>query len=90
MLSYTGKSMTDLLLHKTPNSVSSEPCAGHKMNRASRQTKCGGKKILKIAPNTVAGLLVMIRVVETHDQIVDGEPAEQLLTKSGTSRSASA
>jgi hypothetical protein len=37
--------------------------------------------IVKIAPNTVAGLLVMIRVVETHDRILDGKPAEQLLTE---------
>jgi hypothetical protein len=73
--------MTHLLLHKTPNSVSSEPGAGHKMKRASRQTERVGKKILKIAPNTVAGLLVMIRVVETHDRILDGKPAEQLLTE---------
>ena len=33
-----------------------------------------GKKILKIAPSTMAGLLVRIRVIETHDQILDGEP----------------
>ena len=29
----------------------------------------------------MAGLLVRIRVIETHDQILDGEPAEQLLTE---------
>jgi hypothetical protein len=55
--------------------------AWRKMDRASRQTERVGKKILKIAPSTMAGLLVRIRVIETHDQILDGEPAEQLLTE---------
>jgi hypothetical protein len=55
--------------------------AWHKMDRASRQTERVGKKILKIASSTVAGLLVRIRVIETHDGILDGEPAEQLLTE---------
>lgn len=55
--------------------------AWRKMDCASRQTERVGKKILKIAPSTMAGLLVRIRVIETHDGILDGEPAEQLLTE---------
>jgi hypothetical protein len=51
-----------------------------KTNRASLKTERIGKKILKIAPNTMAGLLVRIRVIETHEgEILDCEPAEQLI-----------
>ena len=51
-----------------------------KTNRASLKTVRIGKKILKIAPNTMAGLLVKIRVIETHgEEILHCEPAEQLI-----------
>ncbi len=51
-----------------------------KTNRASLKTVRIGKKILKIAPNTMAGLLVRIRVIETHEgEILGCEPAEQLI-----------
>jgi hypothetical protein len=30
---------------------------------------------------TITGLLVRARVIETHDEICDGEPAEQLLAE---------
>ena len=53
--------------------------AWKKMDRASSKTARVGKKILKIAPATTAGLLARIRVIETHDEILDCEPAEQLL-----------
>jgi hypothetical protein len=55
--------------------------AWRKTDRASTQTARVGKKIFKIAPSTMAGLLVRIRVIETHDEIFDHDPAEQLLTE---------
>jgi hypothetical protein len=55
--------------------------AWRKWNRASLNTERVGKKILKIAPNSMAGLLVRIRVIETHDGVLDCEPAEQLLAE---------
>jgi hypothetical protein len=55
--------------------------AWHKTDRASRKTARIGKKILKIAPTTITGLLVRARVIETHDEICDIEPAEQLLAE---------
>jgi hypothetical protein len=53
--------------------------AWKKTNRASRKTEGIGKKILKIEPTTMAGLLVRIRVIETHDELLKCEPDEQLL-----------
>jgi hypothetical protein len=51
-----------------------------KTNRASLKTERMGKKILKIVPDTMAGLLVKIRVIETHgEEILHCEPAEQLI-----------
>jgi hypothetical protein len=56
--------------------------AWRKWNRASLKTGRIGKKILKIEPNSMAGLLVRIRVIETHEgDILDCEPAEQLLAE---------
>jgi len=52
-----------------------------KMNRAAKKTACIGRKILKTEPATVAGLLVRVRVIETHDEICDAEPAEALLAE---------
>jgi hypothetical protein len=56
--------------------------AWRKWDRASLKTQRIGKKILKIAPNTMAGLLVRIRVIETHEgALLDVEPAEKLLAE---------
>ena len=48
-------------------------------SRASTRTMRIGKKIFKIAPATIDGLLVRIRVIETHDEIFSHEPEEMLL-----------
>jgi len=48
-------------------------------NRASERTAKIGKRIFKIKPTTKAGLLVRVRVIETHDEIFDVEPLEKLL-----------
>ena len=53
--------------------------AWDKMNRAWKKTARIGRKIHKIKPTTVAGLLVRVRVIETHDEIFRLEPDEQLL-----------
>jgi hypothetical protein len=53
--------------------------AWRKWNRASVKTERIGKKILKIAPNAMAGLLVRIRVIETQEE--DLEAVEQLLAE---------
>jgi hypothetical protein len=47
-------------------------------NKASSRSGRIGKKIFKIAPTTMAGLLVRMRVIETHDEIFDVEPADML------------
>jgi hypothetical protein len=52
-----------------------------KMNRASKKTTRIGRKILKIKPGTVAGLLIRVRVIETHDEICKTEPLEALLAE---------
>jgi hypothetical protein len=51
------------------------------MDRASSKTARVGKKILKIAPATMAGLLARVRVIETHDEILVGEPTENLVAE---------
>jgi hypothetical protein len=48
-------------------------------NRASERTAKIGKRIFKIKPTTKAGLLVRVRVIETHDEMFDVEPLEKLL-----------
>ncbi|MEH2517788.1 hypothetical protein V1279_003361 [Bradyrhizobium sp. AZCC 1610] len=48
-------------------------------NRASIKTAKIGKRIFKIKPTTKAGLLVRVRVIETHDEMFDVEPLEKLL-----------
>jgi hypothetical protein len=50
-------------------------------NRASSKTGRVGKKILKITPATLAGLMVRLRVIETHDEVLKVERDEQLLTE---------
>jgi hypothetical protein len=55
--------------------------AWKKMDRASSKTARVGKKILKIAPATMAGLLARVRVIETHDEILVGEPTENLVAE---------
>jgi hypothetical protein len=55
--------------------------AWKKMDRASSKTARVGKKILKIAPATMAGLLARVRVIETHDEILVGEPTENLVAQ---------
>jgi len=55
--------------------------AWSKFNRASKKTAKVGKKILKLMPTTMAGLLVRIRVIETHDALLDCEPEEQLVAE---------
>jgi hypothetical protein len=55
--------------------------ASHAWNRASRETEGVGRKILKLKPITTAGLLVRLRVIETHDELCDLEPAEQLMVE---------
>jgi hypothetical protein len=52
-----------------------------KMNRASRKTLRIGRKIRKIDPTTVAGLLVRVRVIETHDELFKLDQTDQLLTE---------
>jgi hypothetical protein len=47
-------------------------------NKASSRSGRIGKKIFKIAPTTMGGLLVRMRVIETHDEIFDVEPADML------------
>ena len=53
--------------------------AWHKWNVASLRTARVGRKILKIQPKTMAGFLVRVRVIETHDEILKIEPDRQLL-----------
>jgi hypothetical protein len=55
--------------------------AWRKMNRAARNATAVGRKILKTAPTTVTGLLVRVRVIETHDEIYAAETAEELLAE---------
>jgi hypothetical protein len=51
----------------------------NKWNSASSRTARVGRKILKIQPKTMAGFLVRVRVIETHDEILKIEPDQQLL-----------
>ncbi|MBI5260867.1 MAG: hypothetical protein HY852_03495 [Bradyrhizobium sp.] len=54
--------------------------AADKWNRASEKTGRVGKKVFKLAPpKTLAGLMVRVRVIETHDEIFDDEPLDMLL-----------
>jgi hypothetical protein len=53
--------------------------AWRKWNLASLKTERVGRKILKIAPNTMAGLLVRVRVVETQEEEI--EAVKQLLAE---------
>jgi hypothetical protein len=55
--------------------------AAREWNRASVKTAGIGKKILKLKATTPAGLLIGARVIETHDEILDREPAEQLVAE---------
>jgi hypothetical protein len=52
-----------------------------RLGKASIKTARVGRKIFKIAPVTVVGLLVRMRVIETHDEIFDVEPAEKLFAE---------
>jgi hypothetical protein len=53
--------------------------ARRKFQRASRNTIRVGRKVLKLKPRTIDGLLVRARVIETHDEILRGEPLDCLL-----------
>jgi hypothetical protein len=55
--------------------------AARKWNRASEKTGRVGKKILKLKPMTPEGYLIRVRVIETQDEILKIEPAEQLMAE---------
>ena len=48
-------------------------------NAASEKTGRIGKKILRLKAESAQGLLIKARVIETHDEVGDCEPADQLM-----------
>lgn len=48
-------------------------------NAASEKTGRIGKKILRLKAESAQGLLIKARVIETHDEIGEDEPADQLM-----------
>jgi hypothetical protein len=53
--------------------------AYRKFDRAMRNSIRVGRKILKLKPRTIDGLLVRARVIETHDEILRDQPLDCLL-----------
>ena len=49
-----------------------------KWKRAHKATARVGKKILAHRPQTVAGFMIVARVIETHDELPDDEPKEAI------------
>jgi hypothetical protein len=55
--------------------------ACQKWNRAQKATARVGNKFSPIGPDTLAGLMIVLHVIETHDELRDVEPKEAMLAE---------